>query len=61
MKAPLRPHHWHDVRRGREDLLQRVMPYQGYGRPDGVHLSAAAGLPGQLAGTCSWTPATLTP
>ena len=48
---------------GRADLLQRVARYQGYGRPDGVHLSDEDGLPGQLAGTCSrygWTPATLT-
>ena len=51
--APMHPHPWHDVQQGREDLLQRVMHYQGCGRPAGVHLSAADGLPGQLAGTCS--------
>ena len=39
-QTPAPPHPWHDVQ-------------QGYGCPDGVHLSAADGLPGQLAGTCS--------
>ena len=61
--APLRPDPWHDVLRGREDLLHRLARYQGYGRPDGVHVSDDDGLPGKLAGPFSrygWPPATLT-
>ena len=61
--APLRPDQLHDVLQGREDLVQRVERYQGYGRTDGVHLSDDDGLPGKLAGTFSrygWRPATLT-
>ena len=37
--------------------------YQGFGRPDGLHLSDDDGRPGKLAGTFSrygWPPATLT-
>lgn len=35
---------------GREDLIQRVIQHQGFGRPDGVHLSDADGLPGNPEG-----------
>ncbi len=60
--APLRPDQLDDVLQGRDDLIQRVEHYQGYGRPDGVHLSDD-GLSGKLRGTFShygWQPATLT-
>ena len=61
--APLRPEQLDDVLQGRADLMQRVEHYQGYGRPDGVHLSDDDGLSGKLRGTFShygWKPATLT-
>ena len=51
-----------DLLSGREDLIQRVMQNQGYGRPDGVYLSDADGLTGNLGGTFArygWQPATL--
>ncbi len=61
--ASLRPDQLDDVLSGRDDLIQRVKHYQGYGSPDGVHLSDDDGLSGKLAGTFShygWQPATLT-
>ena len=52
-----------DLLSGREDLIQRVMRNQGYGRPGGVHLSDTDGLPGNPGGAFArygWQPATLT-
>ena len=36
--APLRGDQLNDVLQGRDDLIQRVKHYQGYGSPTGVHL-----------------------
>ena len=59
---PLRGNQLDDVLSGRDDLIERVKHYQGYGTPDGIHLSAD-GLSGKRRGTFShyvWQPATLT-
>ena len=59
---PLRGNQLADILSGRNDLIERVKHYQGYGTPDGIHLSAD-GLSGKRRGTFSHYgrhPATLT-
>ena len=51
-----------DLLGGRADLHARVRRRLGHGRPDGVHLSDADGLPDKLRGVFArhgWPPATL--